>query len=66
MHKNFAGTVLAFAAIIAYLNPDWVGWTKGWARLAFWLLAAGIAADPVAAGAHRSDGGVILAVPGGA
>ena len=42
MHKNFVGTVLAFGAIIAYLNPDWVGWTKGWARLAFGLMAAGI------------------------
>ena len=36
MHKNFIGTVLAFGAIIVYINPDWVGWTKGWARLAFW------------------------------
>ncbi|GAA1799127.1 O-antigen ligase family protein [Agromyces neolithicus] len=42
MHKNFIGTVLAFGAIIAYLNPDWVGWTKGWSRFAFGLLAAGI------------------------
>ena len=42
MHKNFIGTVLAFGAIIAYLNPDWVGWTKGWSRFAFGLMAAGI------------------------
>ena len=42
MHKNFVGTVFAFAAIIAYLNPDWVGWTRGWSRLAFWLLATGV------------------------
>ncbi|MCD2441015.1 O-antigen ligase family protein [Agromyces sp. SYSU K20354] len=42
MHKNFIGTVLAFGAIIAYLNPDWVGWTKGWSRFAFALMAAGI------------------------
>lgn len=42
MHKNFIGTVLAFGAIIAYLNPDWVGWTKGWARLAFLLMTVGI------------------------
>jgi hypothetical protein len=42
MHKNFIGTVLAFGAIIAYLNPDWVGWTKGWARFAFGLMVAGI------------------------
>lgn len=42
MHKNFVGTVLTFAAIVAYLNPDWVGWTRGWARLAFFLLASGV------------------------
>ncbi|BDZ54896.1 O-antigen ligase family protein [Agromyces marinus] len=45
MHKNFVGTVFAFAAIVAYLNPDWVGWTKGWSRLAFWLLVAGVVAS---------------------
>lgn len=42
MHKNFIGTVLAFGAIIAYINPDWVGWTKGWSRFAFFIMAAGI------------------------
>ncbi len=42
MHKNFIGTVLAFGAIIAYLNPSWVGWTTGWARFAFGLMTAGI------------------------
>ncbi|MBM7502742.1 O-antigen ligase family protein [Agromyces aurantiacus] len=42
MHKNFVGTVFAFGAIIAFLNPDWVGWTRGWSRLAFWLLIAGL------------------------
>ncbi|RXZ50148.1 O-antigen ligase family protein [Agromyces binzhouensis] len=45
MHKNFVGTVFAFAAVIAYLNPDWVGWTKGWSRLAFWMLVAGTVAS---------------------
>lgn len=38
MHKNFAGTTLAFAALIAYVNPDWVGWSRRSARVAFWLL----------------------------
>lgn len=42
MHKNFVGTVFAIAAIVAYLDPDWVGWTRGWSRLAFWLLIAGV------------------------
>lgn len=45
MHKNFVGTVFAFAAIVAYLNPDWVGWTKGWSRLAFWVLVAATVAS---------------------
>lgn len=42
MHKNFVGTVFALAAIVAYIDPDWVGWSRGWARLAFWLLVAGV------------------------
>jgi len=42
MHKNFVGTVFAFAAVVAFLNPDWVGWTRGWSRLAFVLLVAGV------------------------
>jgi len=42
LHKNFVGTVLAFAAIVVYLNPDWVGWTKAHASLAFWLMVVAI------------------------
>ncbi len=42
MHKNFVGTALAFAAIVVYVIPDWVGWGKGWARLAFGLLIVAI------------------------
>lgn len=42
MHKNFVGTALAFAAVVVYVNPDWVGWTKGWSRLAFVLLVVAI------------------------
>ncbi|KRE25827.1 O-antigen ligase [Agromyces sp. Soil535] len=42
MHKNFVGTTLAFAAVVVYVNPDWVGWTKGWAWSAFWLLTAAV------------------------
>lgn len=58
MHKNFIGTVLAFGAIIAYLNPDWVGWTRGWARLAFFLMAAGI----VAAQSRQAIIGLLAAI----
>ena len=42
MHKNFAGTVMAFAAVIAYANPSWMWWSRGWARASFWLLCVGI------------------------
>ncbi|WP_194397260.1 O-antigen ligase family protein [Microbacterium atlanticum] len=42
MHKNFAGTVMAFAAVVAYANPQWLSLTRGWARAAFWLLCVGI------------------------
>ncbi|MEV1128800.1 O-antigen ligase family protein [Agromyces sp. NPDC049794] len=38
MHKNFVGTVMAIAAAVVYINPDWAGWTRGWAWTAFWLL----------------------------
>ena len=42
MHKNFAGTAMAFAAVVAYANPTWMAWSKNWARAAFWLLIIGI------------------------
>lgn len=42
MHKNFVGTVMAIAAVVVYINPDWVGWTRGWAWLAFWLLLGAV------------------------
>lgn len=42
MHKNFVGTVMAIAAAVVYINPDWVGWTKGWAWTAFWLLLGAV------------------------
>ena len=30
MHKNFAGTVLCFAALVAYVHPPWMGGRGGW------------------------------------
>ena len=42
MQKNFAGTTLAFAAVIAYVNPVWMEWSKRWARFSFWLFCIGI------------------------
>jgi polysaccharide biosynthesis protein PslJ len=43
MHKNFVGTVLAFAAVIAYARPVWLGWTRRWTQAVFWLALAGVA-----------------------
>ncbi|MCK0110538.1 O-antigen ligase family protein [Ornithinimicrobium sp. F0845] len=43
MHKNFIGTLLCFAAILAYAHPTWMGWSGRWAMSAFWLFAVGIA-----------------------
>lgn len=42
MQKNFAGTVMAFAAVIAYANPGWLSWSITWARASFWFLCVGI------------------------
>lgn len=42
MHKNFAGTAMAFAAVVAYVNPVWISWSKNSARLIFWLLLLAI------------------------
>jgi hypothetical protein len=42
MHKNFVGTVMAIAAAVVYINPDWVGWTRRWAWTAFWLLLGAV------------------------
>ena len=38
MHKNFAGSMLAFGALIAFVNPEWAQWPKGRARLVFVFL----------------------------
>ncbi|WP_430647039.1 O-antigen ligase family protein [Agromyces sp. GXS1127] len=58
MHKNFVGTVTAFAAIVTYVNPDWVGWTRGWSRVALFVL--GVAA--VASQSRQALIGLIAAV----
>jgi O-antigen ligase len=42
MHKNFIGTALAFAAVVIYVNPDWVGWNRTLARWALALLVVAI------------------------
>jgi O-antigen ligase len=42
MHKNFAGTVMAFMAITVFVNPDWIGWTRAVRTSVFWVLLAAI------------------------
>ena len=42
MHKNHLGTMMAFAAVIAYVNPAWISWSRKWARLSFWVLTLAI------------------------
>ncbi|WP_265523735.1 O-antigen ligase family protein [Oerskovia flava] len=44
MHKNFIGCVLAFAALVAYARPWWVGWPRWFALGAFWLCSLGVLA----------------------
>lgn len=43
MHKNFIGTLLCFAAVLAYGHPTWMGWSRRWAMTAFWTFASAIA-----------------------
>lgn len=42
MHKNFVGTVLAFAAITAYARPQWLRWSKTFGMTVFAVLVAGL------------------------
>jgi hypothetical protein len=45
MHKNFIGTVLGFAAVVAYARPSWVGWTRRWAMAGFVLFTLAVLAS---------------------
>lgn len=62
MHKNFVGTVLAFAALVVFLNPDWLGWTRGWARVAFWVLVVAIVLSQSRQAMIGLIAGVLIAV----
>lgn len=42
MHKNFAGTVMAFMALAVFVNPDWVGWARRVRTPVFWTLLVAI------------------------
>ncbi len=43
MQKNYIGDMLAFAVVLAYSRPYWVGWRRAlWPRLAMIICLAGI------------------------
>lgn len=42
MHKNFAGTLMAFMALTVFVNPDWARWTRSLRAPVFWVLICAI------------------------
>jgi polysaccharide biosynthesis protein PslJ len=42
MHKNFAGCILGFAALMAYIHPPWIRWPRSLALAVFLLCGAGL------------------------
>jgi len=42
MNKNFAGTAMAFAALVVYVNPDWAAWSVRSSRTLLTVLAVAI------------------------
>jgi polysaccharide biosynthesis protein PslJ len=45
MHKNFVGDVVAFAAVVAYVHPSWMGWSRRWSLAAFWVFTLAVVAS---------------------
>jgi len=45
MQKNFVGVMLMFAVVVAFLNPDWVGWEGKAYRVAMYICVLGILAS---------------------
>lgn len=58
MHKNFIGCVLAFAALVAYVRPLWVGWPRWFSVGAFLLCSLGV----FAAQARQALVGLAIAI----
>lgn len=44
MNKNFIGCVLAFAAVVAYAQPDFLRWRRFWFWAYFFLVTLGVLA----------------------
>lgn len=45
LHKNFIGNTLAFALLMVWVRPDWLGWNRQVATIVMVICAAGIAAS---------------------
>jgi hypothetical protein len=45
LHKNFIGNTLAYALLLAYVRPDWMGWSKRMSWFVMIACAGGIAAS---------------------
>ena len=43
MHKNFIGTTLGIMAVVAYVRPAWMGWSKPLGMAVFAWLSIGVA-----------------------
>ncbi|GAA3621091.1 hypothetical protein GCM10022199_26940 [Marihabitans asiaticum] len=43
MHKNFIGTTLGIMAVVAYVHPVWMGWSKSLGMAVFAWLTIGVA-----------------------
>lgn len=58
MHKNFAGTALALAVLIVYINPSWAELPQRWIRPLFWLMLVAI----VMTQARQAIVGLVIAI----
>jgi hypothetical protein len=45
LHKNFIGNALAYALLMVFVRPDWIGWSKKLCIALILLYAGGIAAS---------------------
>lgn len=43
MHKNAAGTIVALGALVLYVRPTWMGWSRKWSLTGFWIFVAATA-----------------------
>jgi hypothetical protein len=64
--KNAIGDLLAFAAIVAYARPRWIGWTARWANLAVFICLMGILASQSKQAMVSVAAGILLIVLRGA